>query len=175
VLILQLIIITLLLLIFTEDMQSRSVHWFFFPLLALALIAYRYLTLTASFSDLFKSVSLNLAFLVVQLAVVSAYFSIKHKRIIDITSGLLGWGDILFVTCIAFYLAVLPFILFYITSLIVVLSFWLVYQSISKKKNQAIPLAGLQAILFAVLLTTSFLKPEINLTSDDQLLKLISL
>ena len=172
---LQLIIISLLLLIFTEDMRSRSVHWFLFPLLALALIVYRYFTTAASFVGLFKSTSINLAFLVAQLALVSAYFSIKHKRLTDITKGLLGLGDILFITCIAFYLAVFPFIVFYITSLIVILLFWLVYQSLSKKQNQAIPLAGLQAILFAGLLTISWLKPEISLTSDDQLLNLFSL
>lgn len=173
-LLLKLVILIILLLIFAEDMRSRSVHWYLFPALALTLAALRYQQSGQPANELAVSIGITLTFITVQLLLVTVYFSIKQKRFINITSGLLGWGDILLLLSIAFYLPILNFMAFYIGSLVLVLVFWMAYLQISKSKQQNIPLAGLQALTFALLISYSWLQTGLILTDDEHLLQLLT-
>jgi hypothetical protein len=173
VLLIQLTILSTLIIIFKEDMQSRSVHWFWFLVLMILFILLKLLALE-SIDDMIWSASFNMAFIAVQLLLVTAYFSIKFKTLTNITTGLLGWGDILFIASVAFYLPFLNFIAFYISSLIVVLISWIAYIKLLKREHKSIPLAGMQAVIFAVLLLVSWIIPEWNLNDDSTLTKLFS-
>jgi hypothetical protein len=172
VLLIKITSIIISIIIFTEDMRSRSVHWFWFPMLAIVLIALRCDEAQAA-SEIMATTAFNIAFLIIQMLLVTLYFSIKQQKLINITEGLLGWGDILFVLSIAFYFSFLNFIVFYVISLVVVLISWLTYIRLVKNE-QHIPLAGLQSVLFTLLLIVGCFNRTINLTNDDLLIKLIN-
>lgn len=118
------------------------------------------------FTNLLQSSGLNIGFTGLLLLLVSVYFSVKHRQIINITKGLLGWGDVLFLLSIAFYLSFLNFIVFYVASLLMVLLLWVIRFILFRKKQEQIPLAGLQAILFVVCLLLDWCCPRMDLTSD---------
>jgi hypothetical protein len=173
VLFIKIISLIILLAIFLQDWKGRAVYWFLFPLLAAAFI-YLHIQQPGLSTDLVQSILINTGFIILQLILLTAYFSIKNKQWVNITSQLLGLGDVLFLLSIAFYLSVLNFLFFYIISLIAVLSIWTIWQMISKKKNQFIPLAGLQALIAMILLICDWWFESLSLTSDTFLLNLIA-
>jgi hypothetical protein len=173
VLFLEIITLAVLLLIFIQDIRSKSVYWVFFPVLTVLFILL-HIVQHHSFVQTWQLVLINSSFLIIQFLVVSAYFSIKNKRWINITDGLLGWGDILLLLSVAFYLSVLNFLLFYISSLIVSLLIWLLWQIVSKEKNKHIPLAGFQSLIFTVFLAGDWWFKCFDLTNDSWLLYLIT-
>jgi hypothetical protein len=165
VLVAQILIVLILSAIFFQDLKSRSVYWFWFPLLMVLFIAAAYGLHHKPMNEILASSLTNMGFILLQLLLVSLYFSIKNKRLINITKDLLGWGDVLFLLSIAFYLSLLNYILFYIFSLLAVLLLWLI-SLLFHKKHEQIPLAGLQAILFIVCLGMDWLGPQRDLTND---------
>lgn len=165
--------------IFVQDMTTRSVYWLLFPLLTGSLLALRSAESAAVTG---KAILVNYGFLLVQLSLVSVYFSLKRGRWVNITNDLLGWGDVLFLACIACYLSVLNFLFFYMTSLTLAVFFGLILQLRGDSKKQLlvnsnvlkIPLAGLQSLLFGLFLTLDWWNLHFDATSDNWLLKLIS-
>jgi len=162
------LLLAVLLLIFVQDIISRSVYWIAFPLLAVLLVVFRLLNLQR-IPVITETVLVNTGFLLFQFLLVSAWFSFKQGKWTNITMGLLGWGDILFLVCISLYLSVANFLLFYISSLIAVLLTWLGYQLVAKSKDLKIPLAGLQALFFIAILLFTWWWIPYDLTSDDWL------
>lgn len=154
-------------------MANRSVYWLLFPLLAILLTCLYFLS-GNGIKELEQSVFINLGFLLFQLVLLTIYFSLKQKRPVNVTVQLLGLGDILFLCSIAFYLSVLNFLFFYISSLLGVLIVWMIVQLFSSKKNSQIPLAGFQAILLGVFLAGDWCWLHLNLTDDTWLLNLIN-
>ncbi len=164
--------VLILSLIFLEDIRSRSVHWFLFPTLALLLTIVRIQHQGANV--IIQTSLINIGFVVVQLVLLSIYFAIKTRRWVNITAQLLGVGDILFLFTILLYLSVLNFIFFYILSLLLTLLIWLLWTFISPGKNNFIPLAGFQALIFILFLAGDWWCKYFDLTSDAWLLNLIS-
>jgi hypothetical protein len=173
VLFLEILILIILGLIFIQDWLSRSVYWIMFPLLIACLLILRYLQ-NGNFSSFWQTTLINVGFILIQMILVSTYFSFKNKKLTNITNHLLGLGDILFLFSIIFYLSVLNFLLFYIVSLIAILIGWLTWQMVSSKKSKEIPLAGLQAIIFMLFLAGDWWAKLFDLTDDTWLLNLIS-
>ncbi|MFI5137045.1 MAG: hypothetical protein ACHQIM_04405 [Sphingobacteriales bacterium] len=169
----EIVIIGVLLLIFIQDIRRRSVYWVLFPILAGVFILL-HIVQHHLFTDVWQAVLINSAFLIIQFLVVLVYFSIKNKHWVNITEGLLGWGDILLLLSLAFYLSALNFLLFYISSLIVSLLIWLFWQLLSKEKNKHIPLAGFQSLIFTVFLAGDWWFKYFDLTNDSWLLYLIT-
>ena len=132
--------------IFLQDMRGRSVYWWLFPSLGVALVLIR--LHRQWFTEIWISSLINIAFLVAVLCLLTAYLSVKYKKIIDLTSHFLGLGDILFFLAISCYLSVYNFIFFFIFSLIETCLIWLLYIKISQKKGKYIPLAGFLSIIF---------------------------
>ncbi len=153
-------------------MLSRSVYWVWFPLLTALFIIIR--LLHHALADIWQSMVINCGFLLLQLVFVSAWFSLKKGSWVNITSQLLGWGDILFLLSIAFYLSVINFLFFYIASLIGGLVCWGIWQAITGKKDKHIPLAGIQAFIFTIFLANDWWLLHLNLTDDTWLLHLIT-
>jgi len=125
-------------------------------------------------SEIWRPSAINIGFLLLQIVLLSVYFSLKNKRFTNLTDGLLGLGDILFLLSITVYLSVLNFLFFYIVSLVLVLVTWLIRQSISAKQSKEIPLAGLQALIFLIFLSCDWWLKMFNLTDDSWLLNLIT-
>lgn len=170
---LKVVIILLLVWVFLQDLKHRAVYWFSYPLLAIVFLSLNLLAGLSS-KELLQSTTINFAFLLVQWLIVSAYFCIKYKAWVIITSNLLGWGDVLFLLTLCFYFSILNFILFYVLSLVIVLIIWLGGQKMFLIKSKQIPLAGLQSLIFALYLALDWCSPSVNLTDDYWLLHLIS-
>lgn len=160
----------ILLAITLQDIRSRLVYAFWFPLLIIFFIV-NHVRVNQGFAEIARSVIANLCFLSSQLLLLKVYFSVRWSVQIDLTDGLIGWGDILFLMSIAFYFSILNFVLFYLTSLIVVLFSWLSWQLLTNGRNKQIPLAGLQAFLFAGVFIMDWYDQSIDLTRDSWLLE----
>lgn len=158
--------------IFFQDVKSRSVYWIFFPILSGLLLILHFESSDQSWT--WRDILFNIGFFASQLGLVILYFSIRNKKLTNITTGLLGLGDVLFILSIAFYLSIFNFLFFYITSLMAVLLLWLIWQSAASVKSRHIPLAGLQALLFAVFLLGGWWFKKWNLMDDTWVLNLIA-
>jgi hypothetical protein len=168
----RILLLFVLLLIFIQDLKSRSVYWFLFPVLVILFFAISLLQ-HRSFSEILQPAWMNLSFLAIQMLLVSVYFSVKNKHWVNITDELLGWGDILLLVSVAFYLSVLNFLFFYLASLVISLVCWLIWKLVSAKENKKVPLAGFQAIGMAVFLTSDWFWFQFNAADDTWLLNLI--
>jgi hypothetical protein len=168
----RVLILLVLLAIFFQDASARSVYWIVFPFLTILFIVTKILQ-HHDWQGCWQPVVINLGFLMIQFLMVTAWFSVKNGHWINVTTQLLGWGDVLFLLSIAFYLSALNFICFYLSSLIGILLFWLIFHAIKKNKSKQIPLAGLQALLFSVFLASDWWCTHINVTKDYWLIKLI--
>ena len=173
-LLLQIFIIASLLLLVIQDFKSRFVYWLVFPALVLEFILWHYLQ-QQSLKEIWQSILFNVLFLLLQLLLITIYFSLKSKRLINITSELLGLGDILFLLSMAFYFSVLNFMAFYLISLIESLITWLLWLTLTKHKNKHIPLAGIQALFLIIFLTLDWWILHFNIANDDWLLRLIKI
>lgn len=171
--IVQLLTILILFAIFIQDIKSRSVYWFWFPLLITLFLGSDHFMKRISFTELWQNAVINLLFVGLQLFLVSAYFAVRNRKWVNITKELLGLGDVLFLVSITFYLSVLNYMFFYLTSLLLIIIFWTAVRIVSKKNNRQIPLAGLQAFILIVFLITQHLSKKIELTSDTWLLHYI--
>jgi hypothetical protein len=156
-------ILLVLLLIFIQDIKYRFVYWILFPVLILLFITGAIIHHEA-FLQIGTQFGFNVAFLLLQLLILSAYFSFKQKKLVNLTQTLLGWGDILFLVSVAFYFSFLNFLVFYIGSLTMVLIIWTISQSVSE--NKKIPLAGLQAMTLILFLVCNWLIFHVD-PSDD--------
>ena len=166
---LHFLLITILAAIFIQDIKSRTVYWFWFPMLVALLLLEHTLINKEPLIVQFQTIAINLGFLFIQLSIVSLYLSIKHRKWINISQNLIGWGDILFLVSLAFYFSPLTYILFYVGSLLIISVCWLLLILFFRINNKQIPLAGLQAALFIVFLITDWLYPHIGLSKGDWL------
>ncbi|MES2063493.1 MAG: hypothetical protein V4456_16310 [Bacteroidota bacterium] len=164
-LVLLLLMVAVLLGIFVQDMLWRKVYLLAFPILLFLFVVSSFLHRRSLADVAFASV-VNITFLAVQFLLVSFYFFLKNKKWVKLTGSQLGWGDILFLLTIAFYFSALNFILFYVSSLLLALVSWLIWQRVSAKPGKNIPLAGLQALVMVGFLGWDFLERSVDLTSD---------
>jgi hypothetical protein len=169
----EILIIAVLCLIFVQDLLARSVYWFLFPVLLLLLLAEDLFKKHRSFEDIVQTGLINCAFLLLQFLLLSLYFTLKNKRWVNMTAELLGWGDILLLLCVAFYLPVLSFLFFYMVSLVTSLLAWVIWQVAMSGKDKHIPLAGLQAAFLSILLIMDWYWLHLNLTDDAWILNFI--
>lgn len=168
----EIVVLLVLLLIFIEDIRSHEVHLVLFPIVAAGLL-FTVLRRRNDWDELWQSARVNLLFVVLVLLLLTAWFSLKEKRLVNITAQLLGWGDILFLVCMSLYFSILNYLFFYIASLLAVVIFWSAWRLLSKKDNRQIPLAGLQALLLAVYLSSDWWLLHFNAASDKWLLRFI--
>lgn len=165
----RILILLVLLVIFVQDIKSRSVYWILFPLLIVLFIVSDIIKQKPT-GDLWLPALLNLGFLVLQLLIITCWFSLKEKRWLNISSNLLGWGDILFLVSVSFYLSFVNFLFFHIVSLIAALTGWLIWQLFANKKSKHVPLAGMQALAFAVFLGGDWWLLHVDATKDTWLI-----
>lgn len=165
-----LVIIFLLYLLY-QDIRYRLIYWICFPVLLFLMIILGFQEMKAF--DIVSNSVFNSGFLLLQLFMLTIYFSIKQGRLVNITDGLIGWGDVLFLFAITCYFSPINYIAFYMLSLLVILSFIIVCTG-SKKENLKIPLAGLQALLLIGFLIVDWTSTLINVQSDNWLLTLLN-
>lgn len=132
--------------IFSDDLKSRSVHLYWFIILLIGLLG---MSLTTNlWIEVAINLGVNLLFLFLLFALLSLYFSIRQKRIVNLFETHIGLGDILFFLVICFYFPFVNYIVFFTVSLI----FSLLVSPIIfyfQGRRRHIPLAGLQALFLA--------------------------
>ncbi len=165
---LQVLLALALLAVFYQDRKYRAVYWWMYPLLVVLLLFLKKETI--SWPVILQDGLCNLVFLILQLLVLSMYFSLKKKRWVNITAGYLGWGDILFLIAATVYFSPLNYFAFYLLSLIVVILLVLLSGKY-KLDNYKIPLAGWQSVFFLLLLLLEWNRVIPNLRDDDWLME----
>lgn len=124
-----------------QDLKSREVYWFLFPLLALLA---GFLHKNEIIIELFYfHVFQNLMFTIALILILFIYFKGLRKQSLK---EVIGLGDILMFIALAFSFATFSYVILFGSSLIfsLVLSFTLR----KKRKVENIPLAGYMAVFF---------------------------
>ena len=165
-------IVWLLLIVVIQDFRYREISWFLIPLLIIVFVSKGLITISPL--ELVRFSFINCAFVGIQLALLSAYVSLKNKRLIFIVNSHLGLGDILFfiVICIAFSPA--NFIVFYVSSLVFALIVFVIYKLIVKNNNEHIPLAGMIALLLVIVILLKLLLPQLNFYDDSFIVSILT-
>lgn len=143
------LLLIILAIISYQDLKSRAISWWTIPMLLGSIIYLRLQEQT--WEQLAIESILNIGFLTLQFFLISLYFSVKERKLINIADVYLGWGDILFLLPVAFLFSTVNFIIFYISSIIVVLLAFVFYKNLINQKIETIPLAGGQAIYLFLL------------------------
>ena len=158
-------LLVLLTVVVFQDLKQRQISWLLLPfLLSLFFIKGLFLNPIA---ELIHHILFNIGFVVLQILILTAYMSVKNKKLGNIINSQLGLGDILFflVLCVAF--SPVNFIIFYVAGLLFTLIVFVVYNQLIKKSEKEIPLAGAMAMLMVVLLLFSKWSTDFNFYNDD--------
>jgi hypothetical protein len=150
----------LLLIVTWQDFTERAVLFYIFPLL-LVLMGF-----SVPFSLFISCFLLNCAFIIFLVTMLSIWFSIKHKKFVNITTTLIGAGDILFFIVLAAGFSLMNFIIFFIASLLLIIGF----VSIKRKLADNVPLAGIQSLFYLILLVINQTGIDLNLYDDTWIL-----
>jgi hypothetical protein len=147
-----------------QDFSYRAVSWI---LLLLLLVTGIFFSLSQSDGILLilKNVFINLSFLLFQFLLLKVFFVFRNPKDHTIVNRKLGIGDILFLVSTCCFFSPVNFIIYYISSLIFSIIFYLLLLQKNKPGNQplTIPLAGLQAaflILALAFCKLYFINPE---------------
>lgn len=151
-----------------EDFAHRAVTWWLFPLLFACLFIGS--SHWVVWQERLLFFSFNIGFLLLQLLLLTLYFSLKYRKLTNITTHLLGMGDVLFMLCVGTTFSLPNFIVFHVGSLLLSVLVALLFPVVRKK---GIPLAGLQSIVLGVVLLVSY-GLEINPFDDSWLVLLFS-
>lgn len=144
-----------------EDFKNRSVYIYWFIGLFISLLWM--VSETDSLDRVASRFVVNMVFCIVQLALLNAYFCLKERKWIWIFDRYLGWGDVVFIACVALLWNLPGFIIFTISSILFAL---VIYVIGMRKQTATVPLAGLQAIFLIILLFLEW----INFLSLDSVL-----
>lgn len=170
-LILKTLSVILLLAMLVDDVRHHKIWQWLFPMLAITLGMLTWVK--QGYFDFYR-VFINVIVLAIMLGLLILWLSLKHRRLVNITNGLLCWGDILFLLCVAFYLPLYSYLIFYVASLIGTLLYGLIIQMIKHRQSdwrkQKIPLAGFQAGFLALILVVGWLHPAWDISNDDTVL-----
>ena len=168
--ILKLIVVGLLFITFLQDLRERAVYILLFPLL---LIGFTAISLYSQpVSVLAGNYLLNFLFLVIQMVLLYAYFTISRGKPTVLIGTLIGWGDILFWLVTAALFSPANYILYFLASLVFALAFHFFISLIAEGGEPAkVPLAGNQALFLMAALILQLFYPALNFYSDDLLLE----
>jgi len=154
-----------------QDFRFRAISvWLFFALFVFLGIIKVWET---SWRMLFLDLGVNAAFLGVQFLCLSIYFSLKQGRWVNIFNEHLGLGDLLFMLVIAGYLSFYNYVMFYLLSLGICLLIGILISVFKKGFLKSIPLAGMQAMVFAVVLIISIFDQSLLKSSEFEIVDLI--
>jgi hypothetical protein len=140
----------LLLIIIYQDFKNRTIWWGLIPLLTVVIAIIGFHTIN---HYLWRIWLVNGLFFSLQLLVLTIYFSVKNKQLINITNKQLGLGDILFFIPLSGFFSLSKLIPF----LIIILLGSIIAVLILPKHRQNIPLAGVIAVGLIVVLILEWL------------------
>jgi len=132
-----------------QDFRYRGISWYHFLTLGVFLCLSK-----GRFTS--GEVLINLVFLGMVFGLLTAWFSFKEGRLLNLFSAHIGLGDLLFLLCIALYFSFSSFFLFYLLSTLLILIGVGIYLFWSKPESFTVPLAGLQSLLLLTALMWSW-------------------
>jgi len=147
--------VLLLLFIVWQDVTYRAVYWFLFPLLVALEIAAQ--TISIIPMDVYLlNVGLNVLMITIQIAVLYIYF--KYIRKIDnLFAKAFGLGDLLMLFCFACAFPFAGFILFCLITFVLSILLVLFVRLLKKDISASVPLAGIQAGIYCMLIIVNYL------------------
>lgn len=136
----KLILTICLLITFIQDIKSRGVWWFIFPILIGSMGLLHFYTIQSPY-NFYLNTFLNLCILSLLMLVSYSYFKIRRK---DISfSELIGLGDLLFFLAIAIGFPIISFTVILTSCLILSLVIHLILKT---ESSPTVPLAGYASI-----------------------------
>lgn len=148
-----------------QDFKYRGISWYLFPVAAGVSIFFALEQI--DWQGFGMHFMWNMAFVILQLLLLSLYFSIREKTVVNIVNRYLGIADILLLCLFALSFSPLNFIVFYCVNLLLSAIVALVWVWMKNDKKFKIPLAGIMVwpMIFCLLY------PEImdGMQSDDRL------
>lgn len=164
-LLIDIFLVILLSVVVVQDLKHREISWLLIPFLLCSFLA-KGICLISS-QQLIAYTLYNVGFIAIQLLVLTAYMSVKNKKLTNIVNSYLGLGDVLFfiVICVAF--SPVNFIFFYVLSLLFTLGGFIAYNFVVKKAKKEIPLAGAMAMVMITLILINQWMKQFNFYNDD--------
>jgi hypothetical protein len=157
-----------------EDFRHRHISIVWLVFFVVCTLIYQ-LNTSISFSEFVVNSVINFLFILVHYIILTAYFSIKDKKIVDLKKKYLGAGDIFFLISVSFLFSPVNFICFFLLSLVFSLLFTAVGKLFMPGKLVTIPLAGLQALfLIFILIFTFFGNKKVDINNDQFMIKLLT-
>jgi hypothetical protein len=141
-----------------QDFRQRMISWYLVPILFMLFAANALLAI--SIIEAAYTFTVNLAFIILQLLMLTIYFSLRKRRLINIIDTWLGLGDVLLfiVLCTAF--SPVNYFIFYLSSLLLAIIGFGIYKAFKGASN-TIPLAGTMSIAMIILLSLQvFIDPS---------------
>lgn len=135
--------LTLFALCLYQDVRHRGIHWLVFPLLFLS-------ALWLSGTPDWKVMAVNAGIFCGMLVLLSIYLSLKEGRLVQLTKGYFGWGDILFLLAVTPLFDTLEYLMFFTIGTLLSLIIHGVSSLIVRQAN--VPYAGYMALMGMVTL-----------------------
>jgi len=127
-----------------QDIKSREVYWFLFPLVGVVMSTLFFKTTVWTVYTL--NIGINIALVALIVGVLYAYTSVRLK--VDFWREAFGLGDALFFLVFAIGFPIVSFIVLFVGSLFFSLLMGVYFRS--KKENYTIPLAGYMSLFLAI-------------------------
>ena len=121
-----------------EDFRYRAIHWYWIALMFIFILFFYSVSLFYS--------GINAVFLIIQLSLLTCYFSIKRGKWVNITKSHLGIGDIVYFIPLCLLFSPFNFISFFVASLLISLVASSIY-SLFSQNLKTVPLAGCMSIV----------------------------
>lgn len=166
-----LLLLVTTILIFYQDLSTRSVLWFLFPIAGILGIINTWLQ-TGSWLQTATNSFINAGFLLVQFVLLKIFYLIKANGKTALINHGIGLGDILFLLASCCFFSPINFLLFYCSSLLFALATHLLYINLynGKEYTSSVPLAGYMAVSLIVSIG-AFSITKSNPAADEWLLR----
>ncbi len=137
--------------LFWEDLRYRAVHW---SMLAQAFLCLGVFGILTNGQRCFwADVPVNLLFVALQFAGITAYVSLRERRWINPFKERVGPGDLLFMLACALAFPRFAFVLFIISGILFSLAAYGVLRLLRPSQPSTVPTAGLLALYLATWLS----------------------
>jgi hypothetical protein len=157
-------VLALLTAVIWQDLRTRTVSAWLLPACGIALAVREYYS--SDWHALLWNTAINVSLLLLQYLFIHVWLWIRHKRFTKIMDQHIGWGDAIFLLCIAPSFAPLNFCLFVTAGTL----FSLLFTIVVRRTKATIPLAGHLSLFlcFGILLTQSGIY-SLQLSDDARL------
>ncbi|MFI5219073.1 MAG: prepilin peptidase [Bacteroidia bacterium] len=147
-----------------QDFKYRQIAWVL--LAALFVLFFVKSSFNKNPAEVFINILFSMAFIAIQLMLLTFYFSLRQKKIFNIVNTYLGLGDILFLIVLTALFAPVNYILFFITGMFITLAGYGIYIFIKKDMNYKIPLAGCLGMQLVICFILQY-PMALNFNNDD--------